>query len=272
MKMLKKVILIVGLGLLGINIYGLFKTMRNPAIYTEEITLRNRVNDITIGYPEINEMLKRKPDESNIDFACRINKVVNDGFIHYWKKAGIEKYHMRVPVWENYLLYAASYINPKRYGTYEFSNYKKNLERGVGLCSTHSTIVKGVLLDNGMKAELLDVGGHHVVVRAELNDTATYILDPDYGIVIPFDTAAITANPELARAPYSQMAALYYPDAKDPYTTNYLVKIFGDRLHVYSVDNWFEYFSYWAIWIIPFLLMLPYVSNRFRKNASPAKG
>ena len=148
---------------------------------------------------------------------------------------------------------------------YEFSNYKKNLERGVGLCSTHSTIVKGVLLENGIKAELLDVGGHHVVVRAELNDTVTYMLDPDYGIVVPHDTAAITANPELVRASYKDMAELYYPDAVDPYTTEILVKIFGDRKHVYSVENWFETFSYRAIWIIPILLMLPFGINRFRK-------
>ncbi|MCA1759836.1 MAG: hypothetical protein LC658_08705 [Bacteroidales bacterium] len=255
----------IGVILIVLNIAGLFKSMRNPEIYTEEITLRNRINDVTISYPEINEMLKRKDNESNVDFGVRINKVVNDGFAHYWKAQGIEKYHLRVPVWENYLLYAASYINPKKYERYEFSNYKKNLERGVGLCSTHSTIVKGVLLENGIKAELLDVGGRHVVVRAELNDTATYILDPDYGIVIPHDTAAITANPELARGPYKDMADLYYADAVDPYTTDLLVKIFGDRKHTYSVNNWLEHFSYWAIWIIPFLLMAPFFIIRFRK-------
>lgn len=266
MKPLKITILIIGLVLLGINIFGLFKTMRNPAVYAEEKTIRNRINDITIKYPEILDQLIRKDYESNIDFAVRINKVVNDGFIHYWKKAGIEKYHMRVPVWENYLLYAASYIKPKSYHTYEFSNYKKNLERGVGLCSTHSTIVKGVLLENGIKAELMDVGGHHVVVRAELNDTAIYILDPDFGIVVPNDTAAISANPELVRAPYKNMAALYYTDAKDPYTTETMVDIFGKKLRIYSVDNWFEYFSYWAIWVIPFLLMLPYGLILFRKK------
>ncbi|MBK6281513.1 MAG: hypothetical protein IPF54_01535 [Draconibacterium sp.] len=265
MKIFSKILLAVGLLLLCINIFGLFKTMRNPAVYSEEKTIRNRLNDISIKYPEILEMLKRKPNENNIDFAVRINKVVNDGFIHYWKTAGIDKYHERVPIWENYLLYAASYIYPEKYRMYEFSNYKKNLERGVGLCSTHSTIVKGVLLENGIKAELLDVGGHHVVVRAELNDTATYMLDPDYGIVVPHDTAAITANPELVRASYKDMAELYYPDAVDPYTTEILVKIFGDRKHVYSVENWFETFSYWAIWIIPFLLMLPIGIKRFRK-------
>ena len=216
MKRIIQIGFFAGLLLLGINISGLFKTMRNPEIYSEEKTIRNRLNDITIKYPEILELLKRKNNESNIDFAVRINKVVNDGFIHYWKAEGTEKYHLRVPVWENWILYAASYIKPEKYGRYEFSNYKKNLERGAGLCSTHSTIVKGVLLDNGIKAELLDVGGHHVVVRAELNDTAAYILDPDFGVVVPCDTAAISADPELVRGPYSDLACSLLPRCQRP--------------------------------------------------------
>jgi hypothetical protein len=266
MKRLSQIGFFAGLLLLGINISGFFKTMRNPEIYSEEKIIRNRLNDITIRYPEILGMLNRKNNESNVDFAIRINKVVNDGFIHYWKAEGTEKYHLRVPLWENWILFAASYITPEKYGRYEFSNYKKNLERGAGLCSTHSTVVKGVLLDNGIKAELMDVGGHHVVVRAELNDTATYILDPDFGVVVPFDTAAISADPELVRAPYAKLADLYYPDAKDPYTTDYLVKIFGDRKYVYYLDNSFENFSYWAIWIIPFLMAVPYGLNLIRKK------
>lgn len=266
MKKLNKFLLLLGILLLGTNIFGLFKTMRNPAIYTEEVNIRNRIGDVTIEYPEIKELLIQKDQESNIDFAVRINKVVNDGFAHYWRREGIKKYHMRVPFWENYLLNIASYINPKRYERYEFSNYKKNLERGVGLCSTHSIVVKGVLLENGIKAELLDVGGHHVVVRAELDDTATYMLDPDFGIVVPHDTAAITANPELVRTPYQDLAASYYPDAVDPYTTQILVDIFGDKKYVYTVENWFESFSYWAIWIFPLLLMLPYGIDLSRKK------
>ncbi|MBS1610604.1 MAG: hypothetical protein JSS70_17975 [Bacteroidetes bacterium] len=266
MSVFKKIIFVLGVLLLAINIFGLFKSLRNPAIYSEENRLHNRINDITIKYPDIKEQLVRRDHESNKDFAIRINKVVNDGFAHYWKAEGIDKYHLRVPVWENYLLFAASYINPKQYERYEFSNYKKDLERGVGLCSSHSIVVKGVLKKNGIKAELLDVGGKHVVVRAELGDSSTYMLDPDYGIVVPYDTAAISANPELVRAPYKNMAALYYPDAKDPYTTDTMVNIFGKRKYVYTVDNEFEYFSYWAIWIIPILLMLPYGLILIRKK------
>ncbi len=271
MKTLIRILFVFGIVLLGINIFGLFKSMRNPAVYSEELTLRNRINDISIKYPEIKDLLKRKESESNKDFALRINQIVKDGFIHYWKAEGTDKYHLRIPVWENYLLYIASYVNPERYERYEFSNYKKNLERGVGLCSTHSTIVKGVLLDNKIKAELLDVGKHHVVVRAELDDSTVYILDPDFGIVVPFDTAAISANPELVRAPYSKLADQYYSDAKEPYTTDILVDIFGRKKYVYSVENWFEPFSYLAIWIIPLLLILPYLLNLFsvRKIQTP---
>ncbi len=268
MKIFIRILFFIGLLLLVINIYGLFKTMRNPEIYTLENTLHNRVGDVTIKYPEIKGMLKKMDHESNIDFGKRITLVVSKGFAHYWKNEGIEKYHERVPVWENYLLWASSYINPHRYRKYEFSNYKKNLERGVGLCSTHSTIVKGVLLKNGIKAELLDVGGHHVVVRAELNDTATYLLDPDFGIVVPYDTAAISANPELVRNAYKDMSQLYYTDAVDPYTPDILVDIFGKKLYVYSVENWFEGFSYAAIWVLPVLLMLPFAISLVRRKST----
>jgi len=257
-----------GLGfiLLAVNIVGLFKSLRNAELYTLENTLKNRINDVIIKYPDIKKQLIRKENESREDFAVRINKVVNDGFAHYWKRQGIKKYNMKVPLWENYLLFIGAYVKPERYERYEFSNYEKNLERGVGLCSSHSIVVKGVLLENGIKAELLDVGGHHVVVRAEFSDTSAYLLDPDFGYYIPYDTAAITANPELVRKPYSPMASLYYPEAKDPYTTDFMVEIFGKRKYVYDVNNWFEYFSYWAIWIIPILLMLPATVGFFKRR------
>ena len=242
--------------------------MRNPDIYTEENTLKNRKGDITIKYPDIKKFLVKKPGESNETFAIRINKVVNDGFAHYWKDAGIDKYHERVPIWENYLLFLASFIDPKDYKKYEFSNYKKDLERGVGLCSSHSIVVKGVLKDYGIDAALWDIAGH-VVVRANVDDKKNkwIILDPDFGVVVPYDTAAIQANPELVRPAYQNMAALYYPEAIEPYTTDHVVEIYGrEGNHIYDVDNWFEYFSYWAIWIIPVLLMLPYFIQMLKGN------
>ena len=259
MKTTKVILFIIGVVLLSVNILGIFKTMRNPELYDLEKTFRNRVNDVTIKYPAILDSLERKENESNVEYAIRANSLIHDGYTHYWKRQGIDKFHMRVPVWENYMLYIASVINPKKYERYDFSNYKKNLERGVGVCSSHCIVLKGVLGEQGIKSELMDIGGHHVVLRAELNDTTTYILDPDYGIVVPHDTAAIQANPELSREPYSRMADLYYPDAIDPYTTDYVVKLYGSYKKIYNVHNEFEYFSYKVIWILPLLLMLPWL-------------
>ena len=95
MRTFKKIIFLLGIVLLVINIYGLFKSLRNPEIYTEEKTLRNRISDITIKYPQIKDSLIRKDHESDKDFAIRINKVVNNGFAHYWKEAGITKYNLK---------------------------------------------------------------------------------------------------------------------------------------------------------------------------------
>jgi hypothetical protein len=271
MKVLKGVLFGIGIFLLLLNTVGLFKSMRNDELYTLENEIRNRKNDVVIRYPDIKKQLVRLEGESEKDFSVRINSLIHDGFSHYWKKEGIDRFHMRVPAWENYLLYAASFVYPKKYERYEFTNYKKNLERGVGVCSAHSIVLKGVLNDHGISAELLDVGGRHVVVRAEYADKSAFMLDPDYGIYVPYDTAAVTANPELVRASYQNMADLYYSDAKDPYTTDFLVEIFGNKKHTYSVHNVFEGFSYVAIWVLPFLLMLPFVLSR-RRQLNPTTG
>src|SRR5690606_12793677 len=128
----------------------------------------------------------------------------------------------------------------------------------------------GVLQEHGIKSELLDVGGRHVVSRAVLGDGKAIMLDPDFGVAIPFDTADVTKNPELVREPYSRMHELYYPEAKEPYTTEFMVEIFGKRKYVYEVKNWFEGFTYWAIWIIPVVLMLPAILVWRRKKKANA--
>ncbi len=69
MNNITKILFLVSAILLVINIFGLFKSMRNPEIYTEEAIIRNRIGDVTIEYPEIKELLNRREGESNVDFA-----------------------------------------------------------------------------------------------------------------------------------------------------------------------------------------------------------
>ncbi len=262
MKTFQLILFTAGTLLLLLNIFGLFKSLRNPELYSEPGT--RRVNDITTPYPEFLENLKRRSGENDQEFTIRINQAVKDGFLHYWEDDAISKYYLTVPVWDNYLLTLASVVKPKKYRKYEFSNFRKNLERGTGLCSTHCTIVKGILNENGIAAELLDLGGH-VVITARIGDAPDFILDPDYGIYIPFTRDQIEADPEITRPFYAAIGDQYLPGRQDRYTTDVVVSLYEkNRNHTYSTYNWFEGFSYVAIWIIPLLLIFPFLYANFR--------
>lgn len=203
MKSIKVVLFLLGLVLFVINLSGLFISMRNPEIYSEKKT--GRLNDITIKMEDARKEIVRKADESDKIFEIRINDVVSKSMLHYWKQEASKRYNMRVPVWENYLLFCINSF--RKDSRYEFVNYNKGLERGVGLCSSHSIIVKGVLVDNGIEAQLWDIAGH-VVVRAKVSENEWYILDPDYGLVVPHDIPEIEANPEIVRPAYAALASL----------------------------------------------------------------
>jgi hypothetical protein len=250
-----------GILLLLINIFGLMKSMRHHDLYTEENT--GRLNDVTIKLEDAKKQLARMEGESDREFALRVNDVVSKSMSHYFKNEGKKKYNLRVPLRENFLLFLVNSF--KEDNRYEFRNYKKGLERGVGLCSSHSIVVKGVLLDNGIQAQLWDIAGH-VVVRAKVSEDEWYILDPDYGLYVPHDIAEIEADPEITRPSYANLAALYKPEYDDPYTTDKVVELYGkEGNHIYTYDARFEKFSYIAIWVIPFLLMLPYILKRLQK-------
>ena len=180
--MIKKISLfffIVGITLLNLNIFGLLISLRNTDIYTETEVLFK--DDITLSRKEVKNGIIRKANESDKEYVYRINKIINKGTAHYWKNEGIKKYNLRVPIWENYLLHF-NYFNKK----YEYSNYKKAIERGVGLCSQQAIIVTGILNDNGINAQIIGLSGH-VVLRTEVENNIWYIVDPDYGIIIPYD-------------------------------------------------------------------------------------
>lgn len=51
MKKIKLILFLFGILLFGVNTFGLFKSMRDPNIYTEDNT--KKVNDITIKYPDV---------------------------------------------------------------------------------------------------------------------------------------------------------------------------------------------------------------------------
>jgi hypothetical protein len=263
MRQLRIILLIAGLALLTINITGLFRSLRNPDLYKETNT--GRINDISIRLEDAKKAIHRNPGEPDKDYAIRVNDIVSKSMMHYWKNEGVEKYHLHVPVWENYILWLTGCMKEDKRAEF-VCFYLKNLKRGLGLCSTHSIVVKGILRDNGIDAQLWDIAGH-VVVRAKVSDNEWYILDPDYGLVVPHDIAEIEADPEIVRPTYAEMAKLYKPDYPDPYTTDHVVQIYSkEGNHIYTYSPVPELLSYIAIWLLPLLLILPYLLFKVRKH------
>lgn len=245
-----------------LNVPGIFLSLRNSSIYNETSTILN--NDITLNYVEMKQQIVRRANESDEEYVFRISKIIHDGIVNYWLDEGIEKYNLRVPIWENYLLYLVSFIKPDIYRKYEYANYNKAIERGVGLCSQQAIIVTGILNDNGIDAEIIALSGHFVL-RAKVNENTWYVVDPDYGVVISHDIFEIEANPDLIRPYYgdlesklnaseglsSRMVALYGHYGNVIYK-NGVIGYFGKKRY------YFEYLSYIAIWVIPLLMFIPY--------------
>jgi hypothetical protein len=79
----------------------------------------------------------------------------------------------------------------------------------------------------------------------------------------------IEANPEIVRKWYADQDDVYAPYLKEHKHTDDIVNMYEkDGNHIYFMKKGFEDFSYVAIWIIPFLLMLPWFLSLLKKSRS----
>ncbi len=262
-EILSITLFILGMILLVLNVTGLFKSMRNVEIYDEITPYKD---DISIRFEEARQQWMRGENESEKDFTVRATMLVSKSMAHYWRNEGIKKYYMRVPLWENYILTFKQWITGHK--KYEFRNYKKVIERGVGLCSQPCIGLKYLLDANGIEADLWDLQ-QHIVVGVTFKDGTEYTLDPDYGYVIPVSMSGLQGNPNLLWEAYKNQDAVYDSHVTEHKHTEDIVKMYRQEgNHIYYMDKSFEDFSYIAKWVLPFLLILPYLLTLFiRKKA-----
>ena len=261
----------IGLALLALNISGIFIPLRNSKIYTE---LGNGfTDDITLTAEQTMAQIGRLEGERAEDYVRRLNGVINRGIAHYWEDEGVRRYRLHVPPYENFLLYVAGHLD-RGMKKYEFYDYKKAIERGVGLCSQQSLIVGSILSENQISVRLAGLGGH-VVTLAEVDEArgVWWVLDPDYGVIIDHSLDEIQSDPELIRPYYA--ARGYDSEALDT-----LVRIYGpdgnrviESASRYHAQAGFERLTYVMIWLIPLVCLTPYPAalflNRRRKPAFP---
>lgn len=251
---MKKLLFALGCALLALNAWGLTRTLRSPHI----AEARSNPADLRISHEQLLSQIARRPNEADRAYIHRLTFALSDGIAHYWGD-DVDRFHLRVPVWENYLLYAASFVWPAAYRKYEFAGVDRAIERGVGLCSQQSIVLARLLQREGIDAQLQGLQGH-VVVRTRDASGTTYLADPDYRVVIPYDAATVERRPEIVR-PYYEAAGL------DRRLTDSLVSIYGpDGNREWTIGQYFygkfhhaERAAYLLKWLIPLLLALPYL-------------
>jgi hypothetical protein len=258
----------IGVILLCANVVGLFTSLRSDVIYVAPRQKPwGRIPPASEVFAQINSF-----DGNRKSYVQRLTHDVSVGIRHYWKDEGIEEYHLRVPIQENYLLFLASFLRPDLYLKYEYTDYRRAVERGVGMCSQCVVIVSEVLKEKQIHSRIASLG-EHVVVLAEVGGDEWWVLDPDYGVTIPYSLSDIQTNPELVRESYVAAGWASKPtlNLMRIYGHNHATIYDGDGARAYHAKLWIvEKLSYIMIWVIPAVLMLPQVILTCRRARSRA--
>ena len=268
---------ILGIALLLINVYGLFIPMGNNDIYSEPHVLHK--DDID---KKAQTLLKEVLDEKNItnkeEYFKKVVLSVNKNIAHYWWNEGRTKYNLTIPVYENYILWFKQFTDPRHHKFYEFANYKRALERRIGLCSQHAITTCGILEDKNISCKIVGLSGH-VVAMAEVEPDKYWILDSDYNVIVPYSINEIEKDASIVipyyknNMEYSDYAIAQIEKNQGENTDvnvislDELVNIYGkkgnsvvDGVEGYCGDKYSsEKMSFYLIWIIPLILIVPFL-------------
>jgi hypothetical protein len=271
-KTIYLIFFIVGIILLCITIFGYFTPLRSPDVYQLN---RGTLFEIDLTEKDAWDIIQNTC-VGRKQYIINVNSAVDRSVTHYWGEKdvvingvlgraqdpeGIERYHLHVPIQENYILFVVGYLIPDNFNKYIFTDYRKGLDRGVCGCSQSAIILNGVLQSKNIESHLILTPQHSVVdalVDPETNEW--WVLDPDYGVVIPHSLDELKENPDLVRSYYSEK--IYNNATVDslvvPYKNVQNIRVFSGISEYSRYLYPFEKLSYLLIWIIPLCLIFPF--------------
>ncbi len=135
--------LVILLFVLGVFLFFLdsmrfFYPLRNDEINNKKLRFPN---DIQLT---AEESFKRIDDAKNLpdkQYAIEINNIVHNGIAHSWSDEKKYDYRIQIPIFRNYIIYLLSKLKPSIYDKYEFCDYRRAIQRGIGLCSQHALAI-----------------------------------------------------------------------------------------------------------------------------------
>ena len=163
-----------------------------------------------------------------------------------------------MPPTENYLLFAASFVRPHTFAKYEFYDYRKAVERGVGFCSQLTVILTRLLETQGIPTRIV-LEYTHTFALAQVDETRDtwWIADPDYGVVAPYTLAQAHENPSLLVPLYEQAGFRreYVQQWVVPVHAWASYRVVEGSAGYHRARHYYEPAAYILIWVIPALLI-----------------
>jgi hypothetical protein len=248
---------LVGVLLIAVNLCGFVVPLRSPDIDG----YRDFAGVATAPFSESSAALRSlaQSHAAPAELVTAATRIFHAGIAHVapqdLRTNGLEHYRMRVPLTENWVLFALSYLKPGTYRDYEFCNYLKALERGTGRCGQQSLALVAFLEEQGFRTGFVELGGH-TIATVEVAPSRWYLLDPDYGGVIPFDIRTAERDPPSVLRYYwgtaardSGLDAFFDPAGNET--------AYGGRNARYARACPLERAAYAAKWLLPAALMVP---------------
>lgn len=268
--------LALGAALLLLNLGGLAIPMRAQMIdgYVDFAGGETWIASSTLA--RLSKLKSKSSDLAAEDIAREATELIHHGIAHVAPedvdKHGFAHFGMSVPITENWVLYLLRFVKPDTYRDYEFCSYRKAVERGTGRCGQQALALVSFLSEAGVPTGFVALGGH-AIATAEVRPGSWYLLDPDFGAVIPHDIDWAASNTE-------KLLQYYWSDAArersihQAYQPPNEIRIGGPEARYARACN-IERWAYAAKWAVPVLLLLAGLScltfNRFSTHSTAVK-
>lgn len=239
-------LILIASGLFALNAYGLTTSLRADALPPYVEAQGKRV----ITLDEFRSVANADTTD-RAAYVTRLTMTLHTGLVHSDADYPDALHHFdyTIPAQENYLLWLYQFRGEK-YDRWMFNDAYRAFEKGYGLCSDYSMILVSVLRERGISARIVEMR-EHVVAEAEIAPGAWWVLDADFGVVVPHSIAEMENNPAIIMNDYGEAAdgvmASYLSTDK-----RYAASATEYRSGTYLIER----LSYGAIWLLPILLLM----------------
>ncbi len=263
-----KIIFFISVFLLIVNLYGLTQSMRAGGLSDESHNVFK--DDLKLSLDQFRNQIKRLKNEDDLGYSRRMVDVISDGIAHvHWENIEGNKYHLQIPIWENYILWAMGYIHPE-YKRYHIRDYQKSMERGIGICGDTSMLMSTILYKNGISSKIIAFDRGHVVNSVSFNGQS-WLLDADYGVSIPVELNDLPNNSDLIKKYYGEAGFNKKEIAVVSGIYEGTYKKFNDTYHFGPKKMIFEKASYWLKWLLPIFGIILFYYIKFNKRIPKLK-